>query len=259
MSIPSLFIKKYLPIFNVFIIFVFSLLAIFLFDYSFSYFLIFASLVVLLSFILFIIILRKEIMVGWPLLFAFVFFVAGATLFTMFIQGLVLKIFFIFSISLFAFVFLISVFRFFYEPRKYFPYSMENISFSLTLLAFVFISADLFALIGFFDFSLWLSLILLLMVVYLALLFINWLNKIKIEKKLFIFVPLMIGQLFGALTLLPTSFYINGLVLGLLFFLMLNLIIKKNKEGLLTQKVLQEHLILGIVVLFFIFLLTKWR
>lgn len=259
MLIPTQFIKKYLPIFNAFIIFVFSLLAFFLIDYSISYFLIFYSLVILFSFISFFLLLKKEIKTSWSLLFAYIFFLAGAIFFVVFIQSLALKISFIFVISILAYIFSISVFRFFYEPRKYSPYSMENISFSIALLTFAFLISDLFALNNFLEFPIWLCVILSFFIAALTLLFISWLNKIRLEKKFFIFFSLIASEFFWAFTLLPTSFYINGVVFGLLFFIPINLIIKKNKEGLLTEETLKRHLVLGIIILFFIFLLAKWR
>jgi hypothetical protein len=259
MLISTLFIKKYLPIFNAFIIFIFSLLAFFLIDYSISYFLIFYSLIILFSLVSFLLLLEKEIKKGWPLLSVFILFLASAIFFVVFIQSLTLKIFFIFIISVLAYIFSIAVFRFFYEPRKYSPYSMENISFSITLLTFTFVISDLFALNNFLEFPIWLCVILSFCISIITLLFIAWLNKIQLEKKFFIFISLMTGEFFWSLTLLPTSFYINGVISGLLFFIPINLIIKKNKDGLLTEDTLKKHLVLGIVVLFFIFLLAKWR
>ena len=136
---------------------------------------------------------------------------------------------------------------------------MENISFSLALIMLALILSDLFALINFFNFSVWICLALVFLFVGLTFLFINWSNKLQIEKKLFFIIALIMTEFFWALTLLPISFYINGVVLGLMFFLIVNLIMKKNKEGILTNKTLGEYVLLGTIVLIFICILAKWR
>jgi hypothetical protein len=259
MRLPLLLIKKYLPIFTSFVIFIFSLLALFLFSYSMLYFLIFSFLTLFLSLVLIFLLLQKEAKTSWPLILIFGFFVGGAILFSLFTENLPLKIFFMFIISAFAYIFLTTIFRFFYEPRKYPPYSMENMSFSIALLVLVLIFSDLFAMINFFNFSVWYSLIIVFLVGSLITIFIDWSNKCQFERKIFLLISLVMTELFWSFTLLPNSFYIDGVISGLLFFLLISLIIKKNKEGIITSKTIKQYILLGIIILFFIFILAKWR
>jgi|GEM_PF-1772819 len=259
MKFPLLIIKKYLPIFNAFFIFIFALLAIFLFHYSLNYFLIFTVLPALVSLLVMLLILDKDLNQNWPLAVIFPIFIIGFNLMLLFTKNLPLKISCVFLFSLFCYIFLITIFRFLYLPRKYPPYALENISFSLGFLTLAISYAVCFALINFLIFpKTWLLLIIFL-VSFLGFSFIFWLLKIKNDRKSFLIISLILTQVFYSLTFLPTSFYINGIILIVFALAAISIFIRKNKDGILMTQVIKKHIFLVGAVLILILILAKWR
>ncbi len=256
--ISFLLIKRFFPIFTSFLIFVFSLLAVFLFQYSFTFFLIFFSLSLFFSSFFLLILLGKEIKNFWHYLIIFFLLIFLFIPFFLFVQDQTLKIIFIFFLAIFSFIFFELIFRFLYEPRKYPVYSLENFSFSIFLLISFFLFSLLFAFKTFLNFPIIYSLILLFFVTLFNLYFLFKVRKIHLEKIYFFIVGLILLELFYSFNFLPTSFYVNGLGLTILFFLMVNLIIK-NKEGILTTKVIRKYLFLTLFALILVAIFAKWR
>lgn len=258
--IPSfLLVKKIFPAFNAFLILIFSLLAIFLVQYSLIFYFVFISLTILSSFLFLLLLLGKETKLFWPLLIFFPLLIALINFFLIFTKSQWTKIIFIFIASLFSYLFLTTIFRFFYEPRKYPLYSLENLSFSLSFVVSFLLFSIIFTLITFFNFSIIKSLFFVFFISLGLLLFIFWSIKLTIQKKYFPIISLIILEIFYALTFLPTSFYINGLILTIIFFTMTSLIIRKTKDGLLTTKIIRNHIFFTLLVLILICLLAQWR
>lgn len=258
--IPSfLLVKKFFPAFNAFLILIFSLLAIFLLQYSLIFYLVFSVLAVVLSFLFLLFLLDKEVKQLWPLLVFFPLFVASIIFFLIFTKSQSVKIIFIFITTLFSYLFLTTIFRFNYEPRKYPPYSLENFSFSLSFVdSFLFFSI-IFALITFFNLSLTESLIFVFFLNLGLVPFVFWTIKVPLNKTHIFIISFILLELFYALTFLPTSFYINSLVLTILFFVVVNLIVRKSKDGILASKVIKKHILLTFLALILIGLVAQWR
>lgn len=255
-SLPLL--KKFFPLFASFLIFIFSLLAIFLFSYSFFLFFLFSFLAILAALIFLILILEKEIKNFWPFLISLLLFIYNFILFLIFTRNQILKIFFLFFFTFLSWFIFEIIFRFLYLPRKYPVYSLENISWILSfIISFLFFS-NLFAFVTLLNFSIVNSLIL----VFFITLGITWLIfrqiKIPLAKTSLFVVSLVVMELFYSFTFLPTAFYINGFLLMTLFYLMVSLI-KKNKEGELTARTIKKHIFLASLLLILIFILAKWR
>lgn len=259
MTLSFLLVKKFFPAFNAFLILIFSLLALFLVQYSLVFYLVFVSLAIASSFLFLLFLLGKEVRLFWPLLIFFPLVIASINFFLIFTKSQSVKIIFIFVASLFAYLFLTTVFRFLYEPRKYPPYSLENFSFSLSFIdGFLFFSI-IFALITFFNLSLTKSLFFVFCLGLGLTIFVLWTIKLSVSKTHIFIVSLILLELFYALTFLPTSFYINSLVLTTLFFLMINLVIKKSKEGILASGVVGKHIFFASLALILIMLVAQWR
>lgn len=259
MTLSFLLVKKFFPAFNAFLILIFSLLAIFLVQYSLIFYLVFVSLAIVSSFLFLLFLLGKEVKLFWPLLIFFPLLIASINFFLIFTKSQSVKIIFIFVASLFAYLFLTTAFRFFYEPRKYPPYSLENFSFSLSFVASFLFFSIIFALITFFSFSLTKSLLLVFLITFGLSLFIFWTIKLAIGKIYFLIIAIVILEIFYALTFLPTSFYINSLILTTLFFAMVNLVIRQNKDGLLGAKIIRNHIFFTLLALILIGLVAQWR
>lgn len=258
MTFSFLLIKRFLPIFTSFLIFVLSISTLFLFEYFSFFFFISFIFLIFISCLFFFILLGKEIKNFWPFVVNFILLISGTIFFLIFIRNQSLKIIFIFFLSIFFLFLLEIIFRFIYEPRKYPVYSLENISFLFLLInSFLFFSF-FFALRTFFNFSIIYSLIFLFFIICWNLYFLFRLIKIPLERIYFLFVSLIILELFYSFIFLPTAFYVNGLILTILLFLIVNLIIK-NKENLLTAEIIKKYLFFTSLALILTLLLAKWR
>ena len=259
MTFSFLLVKKFFPVFNALLTLIFSLLAIFLFQYSLIFYLVFSSLAISLSFLFSLLLLGKEIKQFWPLLIFFPLLIASLIFFLIFTRSQAVKIIFIFVASLFSYLFLATIFRFIYEPRKYPPYSLENFSFSLSFVfCFLFFSI-IFALITFFNLAVGESLLFVIFVSLGLTTFIFWAIKNPVKRIYILIITFVLIELFYAMTFLPTSFQINGLFLTAMFFLMIDMVIKKSKEGILTMRVIKKHIIFASLTLISIMLLAQWR
>lgn len=257
---PSFIIRRFIPLFTSFLIFIFILSAVFLFPFQWS-FLLFLSLAIFLSLLLTLFLIKEDLKNFWFLLIILFLLEISAVLFLIFVQNQIFKIIFILFLAFFVWIFLESIFRFFYRPRVYTPYSLENISWVLSFLIVFWSYASFFALKTFFHLSLPLLLSLIFFLNFLVIYFIFRLAKISLEKKNFVyyfFPNLIVLELFYAFLFLPTTFYINGLILAILFFLMINLL-KENLSAILTEKTIKKYLTIASPLLILTIILAKWR
>ncbi|MCX7778945.1 MAG: hypothetical protein N2259_01745 [Patescibacteria group bacterium] len=259
--IVSLFIiKRFIPLFTSFLVFVFLLSATFLFP-SWIFFL-FLSLAIFSSLLLNLFLIKENLKNFWFFLIILFLLETSAVLFLIFIQQPIFKTIFILFLTFFVWLFLEAIFRFLYRPRVYIPYSLENISLTLTLLIIFWFYSSFFALKTFFNLSLPILLSLVFLINLLIIYFIFRQTKVSLEKKILIyysfFPNLIVLELFYAFLFLPTTFYINGLVLTILFFLMINFL-KENLSTLLTERTIKKYLALASFLLILTLILAKWR
>jgi len=254
---PSLIlIKRFFPAFISFLIFIFSLLAIFLFP-SFLFF-IFSFLSIFSGLFFLLILFEKETKKFWPYLVTFFLFISGTILFLIFIKNDTLKVMTDFLLIFLIFLFFEIIFRFLYEPRRYPIYSLENLSSVISLIALFLLLSSFFAIKTFTNFPFFVSLIFVFLITFWISYFNFWLKKLPNETITNFIVSLIILELFFTLNFLPTSFYINGLILIIFFFTMINLL-KKEKEAPLDKKTIKEQVIFALVILILILILAKWR
>lgn len=259
MILSFLLIKKFFPILSAFFVLIFSLLAIFIVQYSFVFYLVSVSLAIIVSSFFLLLLLGKEVNRLWPFLIFFFLLIASFNVFLVFSKSQAAQIIFIFITSLFSYLFLSAVFGFIYAPRKYPPYSLENFSSAVSFAVSFLIFSIFFAAITFFNFSLIISLAAVFLIGLALPIFLFWLVKLKPPLAHYFVIALITLQLFYTLTLLPTSFYINSFVLTLLLFVAINLAIRENKDGLLSRKTIQRHLFFTVLILILICLLAEWR
>jgi len=258
MTLPFFIIRRFFPVFTAFLILVFSLLCVFIFNDSLTQFFFSLIFLIFIFFLFSFLILGKEGKNLWLLIINFALLIAANVFFIVFIRNQFFKIFFIIFLSFLVWLFLEIIFRFLYEPRRYPIYALENISFLTSFLAIFFLFSDFFALQSFFNFSMIYHLFFIFLFTALITYFIFRVIKLPIEKKYLLVISLIITEIFYSFTFLPTSFYINGLLLTVLFYLMINLT-RKDKESLLTFKIIKKYIFLGLAALILIIIMAKWR
>lgn len=196
----------------------------------------------------------------WNFLIAPFFLFEGWIFFTVFLEERWIKHLFLIIIVFFLFLFLYNIFNFLYQPLYYRAYSLENISNYLDLLAIWLWYSSFFGLIIFLGLSPG-SFVLPIIIIGVLIYYQNiWVNKIEIKNywPYLIIVNLLLVEVFLAVSFLPTNFYVNGLILAVVYYVLSglsrNFILKK-----LNKIIVVRHLLFGIFILAIGLLTAKWQ
>ncbi len=162
-------------------------------------------------------------------------------------------------VSFLLFLFLEDIFYYFFRVKKYQVYSLENISSYVNLVSFFFFASSMYGLVIFLKLDVWiLSLGVALAVFLLAYqtMRINGLSWRSSWLYLLIIV-LVCVEIFWTIGFWPTSFYINGLFLSLVFYLILNLT-RYQILNKLERKIVARYLIISLVVVLITLGTARW-
>ncbi len=201
----------------------------------------------------------RDIKVGWFYPLTPLAFLASGTLYLLFIESILAKHILAAALAIFCGVFLENIFVYIYQHEKYQANSLENVSNYLNLASMFLFNSSLFGFSLFLNIALWkLSLIAFAFTFILTFQTI-WINKINVKAAwLHIFVIcLILFELFWAASFLPTSFYVNGLVIAISFYLMNNLT-RLHLLGNLNRKIIRRYFILCGLIIFFVLLTAQW-
>lgn len=185
---------------------------------------------------------------------------ASAFVFIIFLPESLLRHLAILLISILSFLFFKNIFLYFYRPEEYQAHSLENISLPLSLMTLYFFSAGFLGLIIFADFLLWQALLAYLAVVFLLARQIFWIYKFEIKISwLFVFVLcLVMGEFFWAINFLPLNFYVNGLILAVVYYLFFSLS-RRWLKGDLEKKIIWQYLIFSLLIIIIILATAEWK
>lgn len=183
---------------------------------------------------------------AWALLISPLLFVVNAFLFFLFLEkGIIFHILTVMS-GIFLFIFLENVFIYLYQPEKYQPYTLENISNYINLVTIFLASSNAISLITFLSMRFWLLGIPFFIIVFLLIFELLWASKITWEssKIYIIIISLILLQVFWAIKSLPTSFYVGGLIIASSYYILSGLT-RYYLLNDLDKKVIIRHLIVG--------------
>ncbi|MFH0818630.1 MAG: hypothetical protein V1898_01415 [Patescibacteria group bacterium] len=102
-----------------------------------------------------------------------------------------------------------------------------------------------------------------LIIVIIGVYLITWqmIWNSKTEKLVYHFFPflmaLIMGELFWALKFWPADFYVNGIFLTIVFYVLIN-ITKHVILQTINKKIIIKYLILSAIVLALVFTTAKW-
>lgn len=195
----------------------------------------------------------------WRFLITPVFFLASGILFLGFLEGVFIKQFFLFGLVTLLWAYLEILFlRFNFRP-KYEPYSLENVTVHLNLLTIYLVTCGFYSLILFLSINFWGLFFIYILVNILITSQVIWASGVtlKVGWAYLLVIPLVLAEMFLAVSYLPTSIYVSGLIVTLTYYLISGLgrnwlLEIKNKEVIL------RYLILSIVIFFIILITAKW-
>lgn len=186
-------------------------------------------------------------------------YVLGSLNFIIFLEMRWLKIGFIIVISILLGLYLENLYSFNYKPEKYQTYGMQNFSSYFNLIALFFIYTSLFGYIIFLQISVWIVLILAGIFSMLATYHTMWIAKINFEQSwLYILVTtLLIVQGFWVIAFLPTSIYVNAILLASIYYVVVGLTLNQLL-GILDKSVIKRYTTVLIIIILITLLSAKW-
>ena len=152
-----------------------------------------------------------------------------------------------------------NIFTFYYQPASYQAYALEYLSLVLYVLSSFFFVSGAYATQLFLAWPVWLPALIIFLVVLVATFGVLWVSKIEDQTAwLFSLIgAVLLTELYIVLGLLPISFLANAAVFSIGLYLFLGLS-RAHLLDKLTQKVIRRYVIVGSVLLLFIFATSHW-
>ncbi|MFH1597575.1 MAG: hypothetical protein ABIB97_00705 [Patescibacteria group bacterium] len=157
----------------------------------------------------------------WGFLSSILLLITSSIFFLFFIDGSIARLSFIVATSILGGFYLNNIFLYLHRPKSYQAYALQNVSGYLNLISLFLFSSSLFSTIVFLNVPVYLLIVLFFIVTYALIAQSFWVNSIDIDKsKIFLLVmAFLMTELFWSAHYLPTSFFVNGLVLTLIFYM----------------------------------------
>jgi len=195
----------------------------------------------------------------WRFLITPLLFMGSAVAFYIFLEGPIFRRLFVLGVAVLLFAYLEIIFlRFHYRP-KYEPYSLENITVHLDLLAIFFAASSFFSLMLFLNTNFWLLALLFVGIGFLAAGQLIWASGLTLAVGWppAAILVLLTGEVFYVVSFLPTSVYVNGLIVALAYYFFSGLI-RNWLLDIRESLVIKRYLIVSLVCLIIILLTAKW-
>lgn len=187
------------------------------------------------------------------------FLVISSVLFLFFVDSFLIRQIAIVVISILIGYYYNNIFQFLYLPKSYQPYSLENISGYLNLLSLFLFFTGIFSVLIFFDppFSLMIISSFVLTLVLTMQTF--WVHKVDFSKvKLFLLVvSLIMAELFWAVHYLPSSFYVSGLLLAIIYYMLIVLGLNYFTSNLEKSNI-KRTLLIGSTMIILLLTTAQW-
>lgn len=190
----------------------------------------------------------------------FLFFLASFS-FSFFLmdKGPIKQIFVLF-IAFLSYLIMEDIFNFLYRPHIYQTNSLETLYSNLNLLTVFFLSAVFYNLIFFLDIQPWIIIAIFpILIIFLGFYFF-WVNKIfnKENVSYVLIISLVLTEFFWAISFSPANFYVNSLILVLIYYLMI-MLSKYHILRILNKKIIRQYLIIVIIAFLLVILTARWR
>jgi hypothetical protein len=136
---------------------------------------------------------------------------------------------------------------------------LVNISTHLDLITVFFVASSLFSLLVFLGISSWFIIIIFAVIMLILSSQISWVSEANLSEVLpfLLVISLGVTEIFWAVSFLPTSVYVGGLIVALSYYLMSG--ISRNwLLGIKEGKVVKRYLLISSIILVIVLLTAKW-
>ncbi|MDD2806993.1 MAG: hypothetical protein PHW95_00530 [Patescibacteria group bacterium] len=195
----------------------------------------------------------------WRFVITPVLFSAGAILYLIFLKSELLKQLFLLGFVIMSWISLEVIFlRFNFRP-KYQVHSLENIFTHLDIITIFLITSGLYSFIAFLGFDLWTMLAILTAVVLALSYQLIWTSDATIVSgaPYSLVITLTVAETFLAVSYLPTSVYVGGMMVSLSYYCIGGLSrnwLLGNREA----KVVRRYLVTGAILAVLVLATAKW-
>ena len=159
----------------------------------------------------------------------------------------------------FLYIYFKHVYYYLVKSSFYKKYALENISaYGNFLVVFLFFSS-VYGLQSFLNISVWILMIAVVVVSVMVVYQVVWINKIDLRRGSFyvILSSLVLLEAAWALSFLPLSFYLLGLILAICYYMLVG-IIRFHLIGNLNRRLVKLYLASGLAAILLILLTAKW-
>lgn len=180
-------------------------------------------------------------------------------LFVFFMDSPSIRLATIIIISILIGFYLNNIFLFLYSPQSYPPYSLENITTYFNMVSFFFLMSSFFSLAILLGISILLLLIPTFVITVVLTLLTQMVNKVDLAKTRFFLsiLSLTMVELFWAIHYLPTNFFINGVVLTIIYYMFMVLGLD-YLTGKIEKTVVKRTLLIGCFMIILILVFAQW-
>lgn len=198
----------------------------------------------------------KEI---WQFLIPPVFLVATSYIFIFFIEGVLYTQLFIFFVVFLYGNFIENTFLYLYQPVKYQPYALENISAYVNLASMFFMGASFHSSIIFLNTSGAMSSLFIFIFTMVMVIQMIWINKIVLRGNylIVVIIALLVTEIFWSTVFLPSSYLVNGLIMALSYYFLVG-ILRYWLLNSLDRKVFKRYIIISLSIFIVIALSARW-
>lgn len=191
-----------------------------------------------------------------------VLFILASMAASIFLNNSYIKLLFSGFAGFIIFLYLENLFLYFYVPSKYNIYSLENISGYINLIIVFFASFSSYGLKTSFGINIYrisglvaINLMIMAALIHQTL----WINKINFRetKNYMLITVFLLAQIYLIIFFLPSSFYVNGLIFSLAYYVIVSLI-KYKLLNKLEKRVIIQYVLTGTLLFSALLLTTKW-
>lgn len=195
----------------------------------------------------------------WQFAITPVLLLASGLFFLSFLEGYLFRQFFIIILAVLIWAFLELTYLRFHLRLKYQVHALENISTYINLITVFLTVSSFFGLIIFLDFSFWILTTIFAVLIILLNYQIAYSSEAPLNSSwLYILaITLMMIEIFWSVNFLPTSIYVNGLVVTISYYLMSGLA-RNWLLGIQERKVVLRYLVISFISLIIILVTAKW-
>ena len=195
----------------------------------------------------------------WRFIIAPSLLLFSGLMFLSFLEGKLLRQIFLFGLAILLWSFLEVLFIRLHASNRYQTHSLENISIDLNLIILFLTASGFFSLMIFLGVDWWFLLPALVIIVALLTVELVWSGETnrQVGVLYILVITLITAEIFWSVSFLPTSVYVNGLIVTLGYYLMTGLA-RNWLLGVRQLKALKRYLLISALCFIIIIVTAKW-